>query len=338
MNAQIGISETKIGVCYGMKGNDLPSYADVIGLYKKYSISNVRLFDPSPDALNALKGQEIAVVLGVLNSDIPNLAGSQDFADQWVTNFITPYKNDIPFSYISVGNEVIPGEYATNVAPAMQNIQNTLDKQGITTIKVTTVLSSAALANSYPPSATTFAPEAHESMVQVLSFLAAHESPLMINVYPYFAYASDPVNVHLDYAQFTASGPVVVDGSLSYQNLFDAIVDGVYWAMEKEGKSDVAVVVSETGWPSAGNGQYTSPELAATYNKNFVQHISANGTPKRPNALIEGFIFAMFNENLKPEGVEQNFGLFYPNMEPVYSVFPPPGQLYQVGGKAPKNH
>lgn len=153
-------------------------------------------------------------------------------------------------------------------------------------------------------------------------FLSAQGSPIMINVYPYFAYAADPVNIRLDYAQFTATSPVVQDGSLSYYNLFDAIVDAVIWAMEREGVTDVSVAVSESGWPSAGNGNYTNPDLASTYNKNFVNHISTNaGTPKRPKAFIEGFIFAMFNEDQKSAGVEQNFGLFYPNMNPVYNVF-----------------
>ncbi|PRQ46967.1 putative glucan endo-1,3-beta-D-glucosidase [Rosa chinensis] len=46
--------------------------------------------------------------------------------------------------------------------------------------------------------------------------------------------------------------------------------------------------------------------------------LSMEGTPKRPDEPIEAFIFAMFNENHKPKGEEQHFGLFYPNMEPVY--------------------
>ncbi|KAK0570985.1 hypothetical protein LWI29_009459 [Acer saccharum] len=116
--------------------------------------------------------------------------------------------------------------------------------------------------------------------------------------------------------------PVVIDGDLKYYNLFDAMVDSFIWAMEKEGVSDVKVLISESGWPSAGNGKLTTPQLAATYNKNFKDHIlSLKGTPKRPNMYIEGFIFATFNENQKPASVEQNFGLSYPNMEPVYPVF-----------------
>lgn len=36
---------------------------------------------------------------------------------------------------------------------------------------------------------------------------------------------------------------------------------------------------------------------------------------------LEGFIFAMFNKNQKQGGTgeeEKHFGLFYPNMQPVY--------------------
>jgi hypothetical protein len=45
------------------------------------------------------------------------------------------------------------------------------------------------------------------------------------------------------------------------------------------------------------------------------------GTPRRPTAAIETYLFAMFNENSKPgDATEKNFGLFYPNMQPVYPV------------------
>ncbi|PRQ46973.1 putative licheninase transcription factor interactor and regulator CCHC(Zn) family [Rosa chinensis] len=50
----------------------------------------------------------------------------------------------------------------------------------------------------------------------ILEFLASTDSPLMINVYPYFAYKSNPGSVRLDYAQFTATDTVVQDGAYSH--------------------------------------------------------------------------------------------------------------------------
>lgn len=311
-----------IGVCYGMLGNNLPAATDVVGLYKKYNIGKMRLFDPNPQALDALRGSNILVTLGMRNEDLPNLASSQEAVDSWFATNVQPYLNDVVFSYISVGNEVVGGVYGQHVAAVMQFLQNTLNANKLSATKVTTVLSADTLGSSYPPSSGAFKPELSNIMGGILGFLSKNGSPLLVNVYPYFAYAGDPVNVRLDYAQFTATGPVVHDGELSYWNLFDAMVDSFIWAVEKMGVTNVNVVVSESGWPSAGNGNLTTPELASTYNRNLMQHVMNNGTPKRPGALIEGFVFALFNENQKAPGVEQNFGLFYPNMTPVYPMFP----------------
>ncbi|KAI9123315.1 hypothetical protein K1719_006204 [Acacia pycnantha] len=127
-------------------------------------------------------------------------------------------------------------------------------------------------------------------------------NPLLVNLYPYFAYASHPKNIRLDYAQFSAT---------------DIVVRQKFWAMQNVGFANVDVVVSENGWPFDGNGDLTTVSLASTYSQHFVRRIaSQRGTPKRPS-FIEGFVFAMFNENMKPAGVKQHFGFF---MRPVYPV------------------
>ncbi|XP_057969511.1 probable glucan endo-1,3-beta-glucosidase BG5 [Malania oleifera] len=309
-----------IGVCYGMLGDNLPAAADVIDLYKKNGIEKMRLFDPNAAALNALKGSGISVVLGVRNEDLQAIAASQDAANAWFNTHVAPYVGAFDIPVISAGNEVIPGQYAQYVRPAMDNLQNVV-KTNLPTTHVSTVVATGVLGESYPPSAGEFSDEAKTDMTNVVSFLAQHGSPLLVNVYPYFAVAADPQQVRLDYALFTATGTVVQDGNLGYSNLFDAIVDSMFWAAEKAG-SPVDVVVSESGWPSAGNGNLTTVELATTYNKNFMQHILAKkGTPKNPGANIDGYIFAMFNENQKPAGVEQNFGLFNPDMSVVEPIF-----------------
>ena len=58
---------------------------------------------------------------------------------------------------------------------------------------------------------------------------------------------------------------------------------------------------------------------ARRYNQAAIDHVR-RGTPKRPGVL-ETYVFAMLNENQKPgDPTEKNFGLFYPDMQPVYPI------------------
>ena len=104
----------------------------------------------------------------------------------------------------------------------------------------------------------------------------------MVNLYPYYSYAGDPANLSLDYATFQSTTPILVDGQFQYYNLFDAGVDAFHAAIEKVNAGNVSLVISETGWPSAGNDPYTSKEIAEVYNTNLVNHVTKNGTPRRP--------------------------------------------------------
>ncbi|KAF7814784.1 putative glucan endo-1,3-beta-glucosidase GVI [Senna tora] len=309
------------GVNYGRKGDNLPPPPEVISLYKRCGIQLLRLFDPTQDALDALRGSDLQVSLGVLNEDLQSISSSPDAALQWVNANVAPYKNDVNFKWITLGNEVIPGDQATYVPRAMTNIQTALTTIGLTTTKVTTAISMAAVTNTYPPSNGAFADQAADVMREVVGFLAQNGSPLMLNTYPYQAYASEPDHISLAYATFQAQEPVVIDGDLKYFNLFDAMVDSVYAALEKVGGSGVPILVSETGWPTQGNDPYTSKENAQVYNQKLLAHVgSGEGTPRRPGQAVDAFIFAMFNEDQKEGTVEQNWGIFNPDMSPVYSL------------------
>ncbi|KAM0947874.1 putative glucan endo-1,3-beta-D-glucosidase [Dioscorea sansibarensis] len=307
-----------------MKGNNLPTPQQVMSLCKSKNIKSLRLFDPNPTALQALHGSNITLILGTLNQDVQPLASDPTFAKTWVTTNLLPHATSIHFQYITVGNELVPGESSSGqlLLPAMQNLQTAITAAGLS-IPVTTVVSTEVLGVSYPPSLSSFSSSSLPIMGPIISFLAAKQTPLLVNVYPYFAYSADPKDVRLDYALFTATQPPVIDGNLSYMNLFDAMVDAMYWAMEKVGGGGggLGLVVSETGWPSDGGMIGASVENAWTYNKNVVAHVKSNaGTPKRPGTALDVYVFAMFNEDLKPVGTEQNFGLFYPNMTEVYHV------------------
>ncbi|KAF8411825.1 hypothetical protein HHK36_004384 [Tetracentron sinense] len=306
-----------IGVCYGTQGDNLPSPTDVINLYKRSNIEMIRLFEPLAEVLEALRGSNLLVSLGVRNEDLQSLSSSQDAANAWVGAHIVPYKNDVSFGWVTLGNEVIPGPESSYVASAMTNIHNALLSNGLDRVKVTTVVPGNALATSYPPSAGAFSPDVLNIMKDIATFLYQTGAPLMVNVYPYFAYSADPTHISLDYAMFNGKDPII-DGNYQYFSLFEAMVDAFNAALEKINAADVPIAVSESGWPSSGNEPYTSITNAQTYNANLMKHVIGNGTPRKPDHLMDTFMFAMFNEDLKAAGVEQNFGFFYPNMQPVY--------------------
>ncbi|KAH0725528.1 hypothetical protein KY284_001393 [Solanum tuberosum] len=70
-----------VGVCYGMLGNNLPSHNDVIQLYKSRNIKRLRLYEPNHEVLQALRGSNIEVMLGIPNSDVKHIASSGNMQD-----------------------------------------------------------------------------------------------------------------------------------------------------------------------------------------------------------------------------------------------------------------
>ncbi|TVU36883.1 hypothetical protein EJB05_18864 [Eragrostis curvula] len=308
------------GVCYGVVGDNLPSRAEVVQLYKSRNIHAMRIYYPDQEALSALRGSAIGLILDVGGVDaVRALAGSPSAAAAWVQANVQAYYPDVIIRYIAVGNEVPPGD-AGIILPAMRNVHGALVSAGLaSSIKVSTAVRMDAVADSFPPSRGVFNPNVRRHMEPLARFLADTGAPLLANVYPYFAYRDNPRDIKLNYATFRPGVTVRDDGNgLTYTNLFDAMVDAIYAALDKAGAPNVRVVVSESGWPSAG-GFAASVDNARTYNQALIDHVR-QGTPRRPGVL-ETYVFAMFNENQKPgDPTERNFGLFFPDKSPVYPI------------------
>ncbi|CAH8254261.1 unnamed protein product [Arabidopsis lyrata] len=179
---------------------------------------------PNIEVLNALRGHNnIEVTVGVRDQDLAALAASEEAAKDWVATNIEPYLADVNISFITVGNEVIPGPIGPQVLPVMQSLTNLVKSRNLP-IAVSTVVAMSNLKQSYPPSAGKFTSQAREQLVPVLKLLSQTSTPILVNIYPY---ASDPTNIPLDYATFNTEAVVVVvqDGPLGYSNMFDAIFD-----------------------------------------------------------------------------------------------------------------
>ncbi|KAM0003250.1 putative glucan endo-1,3-beta-D-glucosidase [Helianthus debilis subsp. tardiflorus] len=318
-----------IGVNYGRVASNLPSPTKVIHLLKSQNINRVKVYDTDPTILTALSGSDIKVTVDLPNELLKTAAKKPSFATNWVQNNILPYHPKTQIESIAVGNEVFvdPKNTTGYLVPAMKNIHQALVKFNLhSVIKISSPVALSALQNSYPSSAGSFRPELIEPVFKpMFNFLRQTGSYLMVNAYPFFAYESNADAISLDYALFREN-PGVVDGGngLRYFSLFDAQIDAVFAAMSAMKFDDIPVVVTETGWPSKGEGNEigASVENAAAYNGNLVKRIlTGAGTPLRPNAKLTVFLFALFNENEKngPES-ERNYGLFYPNGEKVYTV------------------
>uniref|UniRef100_A0A0C9RKW9 TSA: Wollemia nobilis Ref_Wollemi_Transcript_13084_1284 transcribed RNA sequence n=1 Tax=Wollemia nobilis TaxID=56998 RepID=A0A0C9RKW9_9CONI len=313
----------QIGVNYGMNGDNLPSAGEVVTLMKNNSIGKMRIFQADHEALQAFENSSIDVIVGVGNTELQAVASNQDSANGWVNDNIVPFYPATNIKYIAVGNEVLVdnAQYASYLVSAMNNIQTAIESANLQNIKVSTPHATTVIGTAFPPSQGTFSDSVKDTMNSVLQFLDAHGSPFMANVYPYFSYTGNEGTISLDYALFRSTSPVVTDGDLSYTYLFDAMVDTLLSAMGSLGHGSLPIVITESGWPSAG-GDAATVENAQTYNNNLIKHVlSSAGTPKRPGTSIETYIFALFNENLKTgDEIEKHFGLFNPNQQPVYPV------------------
>ncbi|KAH9611514.1 hypothetical protein KSS87_008459 [Heliosperma pusillum] len=310
-------TEAQIGVCYGGSGDNLPSKQDVVNLYKSNGIKAMRLYNPDQPVLQALQGAGINIILGVPNDSLQSVGSDPSSAMQWVNTNVVPYASFI--RYIAVGNEVHPSDAeASQVLPAMQNILNALNSVNAGgKIKVSTAIDSSLITNTFPPSNGVFSDTSY--ITPIINFLTSNGSPLLLNVYPYFSYIGNEQSISLNYALFTSPGTVVTDSNngLQYQNLFDALVDTVYASLAKAGAPNTVIVVSESGWPSAG-GDVATVDNAGTYYKNLIGHVS-KGTPLKPGQGLETYLFEMFDEDNKQGApTEQHFGIFTPAQQPKY--------------------
>lgn len=313
-----------MGVCYGRVGNNLPPPSDAVNLIKLNGIQRIRLFNVDPDALKPFSGTGIELMIGVPNEILPTLANSPIATSiDWLQSNIFAQVPPNQIRYLAVGNEILLKDtfYSPFVVPAINNLHQALQTLDLAEkIKLSSPHAASVLSNSYPPSAGSFDPNLKSLIIPLLQYLADTNSPLMVNLYPFFSYVNDPEHVSLDYALFRSQN-VEYDQNLTYDNMFDASIDAFVYAMEKEGFRNIPVVVTETGWPTAG-GIGASNENALVYNENVVRRSLNNvGTPKRRGVGVEVFLFDLFDENGKVGAeFEKHFGIFQDNGAKVYDL------------------
>lgn len=322
-----------IGINYGQVADNLLDPKDVLPLLRSINVTKVKLYDTNPKILKAFAHTGIDFTVGLPDKYITDLANSTAASVHWLKSNIIPYLPGTNITSITVGNEVLTGKDVADIdslLPAMESLHAALVKLKLDgRISVTTPHSLDILDSSYPPASSTFKPDVKPYMAKILPFMSKTRSPFLINAYPYFAYKSDPTGVKIGYVLFESTDSGVVDPmtKLKYENMLFAQVDAVRAAIvsvlgKKKGE-EMEVRVSETGWPSKGDEdeEGATKENARKYNGNLMKLVDKEkkGTPMTPHVALEVYIFAVFNENLKPGPTsERNYGLFKPDGTPAY--------------------
>ncbi|XP_073023545.1 glucan endo-1,3-beta-glucosidase-like [Primulina eburnea] len=320
----LSTAEFTVGVNYGTVADNLlpPSQVSAF-IQSRTIIDKVKIFDANPDIIRAFANTGVSLTITVPNDEVSTVT-RPTVAKLWVANNVLPFYPATKIIRIAVGNEIMATgdkNLIGHLLPAMKSLQYALRLAGLTDIQVSTPHSLGILSISNPPSSGRFRAGYDQVIIApILEFHKRTNTPFMVCPYPYFGLNEETLN----YALFKPNNGVFDAATgLNYTNMFDAQMDAVYSAMKRVGYGDVDIVVAETGWPSAGDPNQLGVSLdnAVSYNSNLVKHLSSGvGTPLMPNRTFETYIFSLFNEDLKPGMSEQNFGLFRPDLRPVYDV------------------
>lgn len=319
-----------IGANWGTQASHPLPPETVVRLLRENGIQKVKLFDADYDTLKVLGKTGIEVMVGIPNDLLASLAGSMKAAEKWVSKNVSAHvtNNNVNIRYVAVGNEpflqTYNGSFLRTTFPALQNVQSALIKAGLgNLIKVTVPLNADVYESSSGlPSGGDFRADIHDLMLTIVKFLNDAGAPFTVNIYPFISLYIDS-NFPVEYAFFDGNANPVNDGGTSYYNMFDANYDTLVNALQKNGFGNLPIIVGEIGWPTDGD-RNANVEYARRFNQGFMSHIaSGKGTPMRPNAGINAYLFSLIDEDAKsidPGNFERHWGIFTFDGIPKYSL------------------
>lgn len=316
-----------IGANWGTQASHSLPPDIVVKMLRQNGFQKVKLFDADYDTLRALGRSGIEVMVGIPNDMLASLASSVKAAEKWVSKNVSTHisTNNVNIRYVAVGNEpfleTYNGSFLRTTYPALQNVQSALIKAGLSNqVKVTIPLNADVYESaSSLPSGGDFRADIHDLMVAIVKFLSDNGAPFTVNIYPFISLYSDP-NFPVEYAFFDGNANPIIDGKVSYYNMFDANYDTLVWALQKNGFGNLPIIVGEIGWPTDGD-RNANLVYAQRFNQGFMSHISGGkGTPMRAGP-IDAYLFSLIDEDSKsidPGNFERHWGIFYYNGQPKY--------------------
>ena len=216
------------------------------------------------------------------------------------------------------------GTFLKYTLPALKNIQEALNHEGLESIKATVPFNADIYysPDSNPvPSAGDFRPEIRDLTIEIIQYLHSNDAPFTVNIYPFLSLYGNAY-FPMDFAFFDGSNKPVKDGNSVYTNVFDANFDTLVWALDRAGYLDMKIIIGEVGWPTDGD-KNANVKNAKRFNQGLIRHVlSRKGTPAR-KGKIEAYLFSLIDENAKsiaPGSFERHWGIFEYDGKPKYEL------------------
>ncbi|CAM0905456.1 unnamed protein product [Alopecurus aequalis] len=322
-----------LGVNWGTQASHPLPAKVVVQLLRDNGIKKVKLFETNFDAMSALAGSGIEVMLAIPNSMLHDIAGDSGAAKDWVKRNVKRFDFDggVVIKYVAVGNEpflaAYKGSFIKVTLPALENIQNALNDAGVgDRIKATVPLNADVYnspAKNPVPSAGRFRSDISGIMTDIVKFLAKSKAPFTVNIYPFLSlYLND--NFPLDFAFFDGgSATPVNDHGVIYTNVFEANFDTLVAALVAVGHGDMPIIVGEVGWPTDGDRR-AKASYAQRFYDGLLKRLATNrGTPARPNQQLDVYLFGLVDEDQKsvqPGSFERHWGIFRYDGQPKFAM------------------
>ncbi|XP_010088872.2 glucan endo-1,3-beta-glucosidase 8 [Morus notabilis] len=323
---------SSVGVNWGTIASHKLPPGKVVKMMKENGFTKVKLFEADEWILEALMGTNIEVMVGIPNIMLQEISENPKVAADWVEANVTDYlyTGGVHIKYVAVGNEpfleAYNGSYTHTTFPALKNIQQALNDQGVGSKVKATVPFNADVyfsPDSNPvPSAGDFRPQVRDITIEIIQYLHANDAPFTVNIYPFLSLYSNDY-FPLDFAFFDGTNyKPVRDGDRVYNNVFDANFDTLVEAINKAGFPDMKIIVGEVGWPTDGD-RHANVKNAKRFNQGMLQHaLSGNGTPAQ-KGKIEVYLFSLIDEDAKsiePGNFERHWGIYEYDGKPKYEL------------------
>lgn len=172
------------------------------------------------------------------------------------------------------------------------------------------------------PSKGDFNKNVKDIMIKTCKILNDTDAPIFLDLFPIYNVKMQ-FNNDLEFAFFeNNSTNAFMDGKYMYKNIFEVMYDTFITALEKNGFSNMKVIVGQLGWPTDGIDG-ASIDNAERFYKGFLNfHYSGKGTPRRPGP-IDTYLYNFADENripIKQGAFVRHWGIYRFDGEPKFNV------------------